>query len=702
CKLKKLSYAVFFVICANANANAKPVELDLKEYLTSTNKILLKSNYYGLTNNPYEIKYTLGKPQGKDVILRFSNVNLSQEAYIEVSDSKRQEIYLYGYKDYGNLKNGEYFYPITISDSYANVRVVYPENIDIKQDEEVLIEAFTTSLSDAIISDGIVCDTEKLGCHGLVNKIDDREHTSCVLEKYPDWRAASLSTAKSYFYAGGPYAKVGTAFSVGNDNHIVSNYHVINDKNPLSGYELRFQLFGSGCNNLSPDNVIKYKLGKYISGYMNDAQYDDKKDHSLSAINSFDYKNTNFKYLFGGVKLKEERPENGTSTYVPQFGYNYALRPEGVQLNSYIKGNQACFIFGYDPSGPSSMRHNCDTPPGASGSPMLSQNTNEMVGLVWAMSNQFNMNYSIFSDIVFNDFKSFIGDSNVAISGTGHVILKQFNIEREGLDLEAIYVSEDSYFDSFTGELQHYDGYSTLTVNGESVTNGNQDKFTYRLIQKGEDNIEYNLSKVLKNKKLIVKILKSDNEVYNKGPFKTWLGLKVKNAYDNSLINNILIKVNNTIEFDQPGTGIESIHAQASMNQITGAGSVTLSSTIVDNTSEWSYQWNHVNTTNSQIISPNLAQTLVKFDDVNDMTRHIFNVTASNKDGRVIESNDVEILQYPSNAGACINLPEFQLKQYRPKEEVQFNGMHYIADRWTDIKYPDQPYSGWNLEGPCK
>ncbi|WP_028865236.1 lytic polysaccharide monooxygenase [Psychromonas aquimarina] len=83
----------------------------------------------------------------------------------------------------------------------------------------------------------------------------------------------------------------------------------------------------------------------------------------------------------------------------------------------------------------------------------------------------------------------------------------------------------------------------------------------------------------------------------------------------------------------------------------------------------------------------------------------LVSIASSNENSNLSlqESNSFNIIN-AEVPGDCQDIQEIDLsKQYKPGEEVSYQGNVYRAERWTDVgRTPDSQYSGWVLVGPCE
>ncbi|MCD5361431.1 hypothetical protein [Chromobacterium aquaticum] len=492
----------------------------------------------GARSGPYAAETTIGTPGVTSLTPYFSTIKLPPQAYIEVSDPAREEVYLYGQKDFGHMAAGELFAPLSISGDSARIRVVYPEGTALRQQDAVVLEYWESPP---------VAAKKSLSSFSLVGDKDDRELSACATAKKPAWHHGSLASAQ--FTAPGC---AGTAWSLGNENFIVTNFSKSQTQQSLANGEVNFNYITSTCQAVPPKQVLKIKPSKLlITGGA-----DTVNRYSMFSLDDFDYQHAKVKYLFGGLELANNRPAVDTPLYIPQHGRveDSEGRRHYYQTIASSKGNENCKVVRND----GFIRYNCDTSIRSIGAPILSQDGSQVFGMHYGGDS--SVNTGMTSENLWKALNGQVSaQQNQAVVGQGQLELAQLNISQQQAFATGQRFSDTLSFTALSGRwLAHEKTYSTIAAASQDIQTGK----TYEIVYRVSQNINgqpYNLQQaVAGSKTLNVEYVASDNpNLSSKGPHKSWIGLTANTA-DGQLANNYLIKINNTIPGDSNG-GSESL-----------------------------------------------------------------------------------------------------------------------------------------------
>ncbi|KAF3996681.1 trypsin-like serine peptidase [Glaciimonas immobilis] len=461
--------------------------------------------------------------------LYFSKIVLPKGAYIEISDPSRTEVYLYGWRDFlrTDARHGaQIFSPTSISGETALVKVVFPHGVTPTDNDIVYLDHYETRKKDQ--------------SKGIIDGQDERIPSICYKSRDNGFYQRSQATA---FAAIGGY---GTTWAVGNKNFMMTNNHVAGTNDALANGEIWFNYRADICSaDNSTNNIVKIKPGHIITAGLSDW----KDDYSLYALDQFDYKNAKVKALFGGLRISEKRNSIGDTLYIPQHG-NGGIMPQKIAAT---KSGEACKVLYFHDPDHKGTRFNCDVQPGTSGSPALSQDSNEVMALVWGSSSDSNVGVS--SWYLWDKVKSFIpADTNVNVPGIGDVLSAMVSIPSATVAVSAKSFNNDVTFESFEDQLVvHYgnanNGYSTMVVEGKDVVSGDIVPVTYRLAVESSCGIG-NLTQSCASSsgtKINVSYKESDNLLLAADIATTsWIPLKVFAASDGHLAHGLLIKIANT------------------------------------------------------------------------------------------------------------------------------------------------------------
>ncbi|WP_161539848.1 serine protease [Glaciimonas sp. PCH181] len=386
--------------------------------------------------------------------LYFSKIALPKGAYIEISNPERTEVSLYGWRDFmRTYPNGSQrtFSPTSISGDTTVIQIVYPQGVTPGDRDSVYLAYYEIKQGDKLKT---------------ILGQDERIHAICMKSTNNAFYQRSQAIGLASMEASG------TSWSVGNQNLMMTNHHIVSDDDVEFG-EVWFNSRADACGaSDSAQNVVRIKAGKLITtGQGSDT------DYTLFTLDQFDYKNAKIKTLFGGLRIQEKRSAVGETVYIPQHGSG-----SSVAKIAHTKDGEACKISVVG----TKTYYNCDTQSGASGSPVLSQKSNEVVALHRAGSATANNGVS--SWFLWEKIKSFMpAGSNVEVLGVGDVVTATVNLKAAPVLVKS--VNGNASFETFDGdEMVHFgsakNGYSTLAVEAKDVVSGNIVQVTYRLALK--------------------------------------------------------------------------------------------------------------------------------------------------------------------------------------------------------------------------
>lgn len=313
----------------------------------------------------------------------FSKINLPQYAYVEFQYGEgfiQREIF------HNNCD-----ITITIPDEKVNIRVILSKVFN--SDEEPFFELKTVEYDANLRS--------------IIGQ-DERRPYMCYAGTEIAVHGLSSAAAK----IGG----WGTCSLIGNKNNVLTNQHVVaSDPNLVSG-EIWFNWFNQSCDPSSPINEpVRLKPGSVLKmGSSND------NDYVLFTLDDFDYVNSNVKTLFGGLKINKNNLYKGETIYIPQYG-NDGLR---CMYISDMKNGENAKILNIENNG-NKIIYNADTQGGSSGSPIISKESNQVIGLHWGGGGGFNIGAS--ANKLNTELGYLINDSNIPVIGLGKV--SSFNLE---------------------------------------------------------------------------------------------------------------------------------------------------------------------------------------------------------------------------------------------------------------------------------
>jgi lysyl endopeptidase len=160
-----------------------------------------------------------------------------------------------------------------------------------------------------------------------------------------------------------------SAWRVGPNNRMFTNHHCFTDSYSARNTEVWFNYECAVCGGYEVLRSTKVWGDQVLAT-------DQRLDYTLFTVQDFDSI-----ARFGYLQLDVRAPRRGEELYIPQHPGG---DPTKIAIDSPFEKNGNCKVvdpsyWGYDYG--TDLSYYCDTEGGSSGSPVLSRNTNEVIGL---------------------------------------------------------------------------------------------------------------------------------------------------------------------------------------------------------------------------------------------------------------------------------------------------------------------------------
>ncbi|ADD39745.1 trypsin-like serine peptidase [Stackebrandtia nassauensis] len=193
---------------------------------------------------------------------------------------------------------------------------------------------------------------------------DDQRDAVCYESTEPEVYANAAPVARLLIDG----STMCTAWRVGSKNRLLTNNHCFETSEQARDTEVWFNYACSGCGGQALKKAVKVRGESVIE---TNAEY----DYTLFTVDDFDAIRR-----FGQLELADRAPREGEKLYIPQHPGG---EPAKVALESDADSG-ACVVDkpsfdGYVDG--SDVSYYCDTEFGSSGSPVLSRETHEVIGL---------------------------------------------------------------------------------------------------------------------------------------------------------------------------------------------------------------------------------------------------------------------------------------------------------------------------------
>ncbi|TBL69351.1 trypsin-like serine peptidase [Hafnia alvei] len=460
----------------------------------------------------------------ESIQFHFSKISLPNEAYIEIITINTNEVHLYGKNDL-RFFNGVYSLTTKIMNSNSiRINIIYPYSSMPSSSDEV----FLSHISGFLVSnDQFTKD--------VVGGKDERVPTICFKSSENDYPyVAGLATAKVYNRVGS-----GTAWLYGEGNYLLTNEHVIGSEEDLSVVEFNYmadECIDAGVSH----NRLQIKCGYFI--------FKGSVDYVVFSLDKFEYENAKILDIFGGLSIEENQMVIDENIFIPQHSGGYP------QVVSYKKHDAQCKLLN---ASKDAYVYNCDTGDGASGSPVISDRLQKVVGIHKAKYD-IDANQGIPSSFILDEINEHISDvNNKSISGSGQLLVENIAFTAADFNKEVVSFNGNTVLEELSGSMEHNENYTNMIVQSQNISNGVVTDAMYRVSQV-INGISYNLEDHVfaqEKKQLLVSYYGTDNPKADIGSaYSAWIGLKIKDSITKKLTNNILLPITNQFHLYDPFT----------------------------------------------------------------------------------------------------------------------------------------------------
>jgi len=362
------------------------------------------------------------------ITLNFEKINLPVGTLVEFSDEKHEFV-----------KNATFdqqdHYTITVNGDKVNIKITlsqYPTDFD----------DFSLFLKEVVVP------FEPFAIIGEDERLPYKCYSGTVIGDH------SLAAATMKF------GSTGSGSSIGSGNKFMTNWHVLREGENLKNGEIWFNWMHESCDPASPrKEPVRLETDNLLAIGSSGA-----RDYAIFTIKEFDFKNSHIKTLFGGLKIRESKPDLGEAIYIPQYG-DGGLRP--MYIASYHEDGPATITT----SNNDWVKYNADTQGGSSGSPVISVKDNEIVCLHSTAFGKENGGTS--PVLLFNEIGDLLKENNESIIGEGKVTAFNISINPfETASIEVDFGKKGKVVPFDTVRLENFSIYSLAEVEGMNIASG--------------------------------------------------------------------------------------------------------------------------------------------------------------------------------------------------------------------------------------
>lgn len=211
----------------------------------------------------------------------------------------------------------------------------------------------------------------------------------------------------------------GTGWNVAGGPYAITNQHVAGDARPAS-LAMKYNYQYPGCQASGPLEDTLTIRSESISVAGNGGS----DDWAVMKADPLAYEEAGIRQIFGTLVINSDTNKSslpGTPLFVPQHPWASQKRITSLDDN----GAPCTIVAGGDAK---TVHHNCDTDGGSSGSPVINQLDNRVVGLHRAASNSYNI--AVLGPYLYQQIKQLVPDADkaaAATEGEGKLMVKEIS-----------------------------------------------------------------------------------------------------------------------------------------------------------------------------------------------------------------------------------------------------------------------------------
>ncbi|MBI7310859.1 trypsin-like peptidase domain-containing protein [Pseudomonas aeruginosa] len=261
----------------------------------------------------------------------------------------------------------------------------------------------------------------------------------------------------------------GSGSVIGGGKYVLTNAHIAPEQEPdtpVDG-EIRLGYFRDTCG--STENIAENKSIALRTGFLRTRGVPiSPDDYALIELNQFDVENSKALSVFGSLEIsdsEENRPNE--EIYVPQYG-NGGIMPMQVSVLGDDQSNVRIVSINNENF---QLSHNADTQGASSGSPLISSDSNKIIGLHWGW--QGNLNSAVGLPVLRQQITPLLGlGNNEGIQGEGK--FRGYNVGY------AIHQASNQQVKIPTGgnvvtypdmQIEHHGDYSNVEIQFQDLAN---------------------------------------------------------------------------------------------------------------------------------------------------------------------------------------------------------------------------------------
>lgn len=448
--------------------------------------------------------YTVENPHpGRPLAIEFSRIHLPPGAYVQLiaSGTDGEQSHFYNLPAFYQ-PDGSRFITDYVQGATAMLRLVVPA--------EFATGAYTAQF-DSLSQPSEMAQRSIIGGSQLVK-------AACLKESHPEIFSRSMATNQ---------IGNGSGWNLSGGPNIVTNHHVAGNIGPAY-YPVKYNFLSPGCTgSTSPTDVLLLRTSRVIASGGGTAE----NDWSVLRMDDLAYEEAAIPDLFGTLSFDTTHTPEELVSHPAYIAGHPQLRPLEV---SYLNddGNK-CRVLRTVSLG-KSVRHNCDTQPGNSGSPLISQITHGVIAEHSAGTS--TENHAAGASQIYDKIKSLIPQANspsASIKGAGNVVVRNASPVPWMPAEVTIPAGSDAVLSSIKeGRLTHENGYDLFQAKLRD-TSGKVQRVNVRLSS---------LNEVAEGKSsLQIEVKAEDNPGISSAMFTGWIALSARKVNSETAPLNIVV-----------------------------------------------------------------------------------------------------------------------------------------------------------------
>ncbi|PKF48897.1 hypothetical protein AT251_22800 [Enterovibrio nigricans] len=314
----------------------------------------------------------------------------------------------------------------------------------------------------------------------------------------------------------------GSGSSIGTENLYLTNHHVLGDTGIKFG-TASFNLYHKSCDGSITElnDPLRIRVSEVLFSGHDRAS---NQDYDFFKLNDFDYKYSEVKSLFGGLALSRQSPKVGQAVFIPQGGLRNII-------GSVNDDGSKCSLVNITNT---EIYYNCDTSGGASGSPVIDDNSGEILGVHFASVG--SANKGVRTDQMIKDFPEKLNkvENFTRVSPVKEKInVSYVNHSPITNTSEVMDINQPVYFENENLDIEHKENYSLIhlkklnEITGVITTDEKFDLPIKAWIE--QDLVKLPINKIIPNANN-TKLFISSPIVNDRFFSRSWLPLKVFNS----------------------------------------------------------------------------------------------------------------------------------------------------------------------------